>query len=208
MTEEELKAKINQMEADALVYAQKQIPLWVKIALALVLVALLIAGAAAGYYYLKHEHAVVLNQQQITQSAELAKALSISGGQAKKLTAELAAANQREPNVTYVVQAPTVEQAAVQVKKDIDAGKSPANQIPADKTVVTPNKAEQKVDVYRIQMDKAKWGVSVLVLAGGGLPVEVGGGLSYTNKDWGADGGYTSKDRAYLMTRFYPKFLN
>ena len=169
------------------------------IAIAGVLVVLLITGAMAGYYYLKYEHAVTLSQQQLQQSAELAKVLNVSQSTAKKLTAELTAANNREPNIRYIVQAPTVEQAATQVKKDIDAGKSPANQIPADKTVITPNKTEQKVDVYRITLDKAKWGVNALALVGGNETAEFGGGLAYHNKDWSVNAGGTNRGRVYVM---------
>ena len=204
MSEAELKSRVAELESAAFKAAQNSIPLWVKIALAGVLMALLCAAAAAGYYYLKHEHAALLSQQQITQTAELAKALDISHGTAKKLTAELAAAKNKEPDIRYIVQAPTVERAAVQVKKDIDAGKSPANKIPADKTVVTPNKTEQKVDVYRITLDKARWGVNGLVLAGGSDAVEVGVGPSYHNKDWSVNAGVTSRSRVYVMvTRYF-----
>ena len=69
------------------------------IAIAGVLVALLIAGAMAGYYYFKHEHAVILSQQQLQQTAELAKVLEVSQSTAKKLTAERTAANNREPDI-------------------------------------------------------------------------------------------------------------
>lgn len=205
MDRDELLASLRELELAA---AQKTVPLWVKITVAVLVIALIGAAAVAGYHWLKHEQAVVMSQQQIEQAAELVKALDITKAQAQKLTVELAKAKDREPDIRYVVQAPTVERAAVQVKKDIDAGKSPANKIPADKTVVTPNQTEQKVDVYRITLDKAKWGFNTLVLAGGDLPFEAGAGISYTNKDWGADLGYTTRNRAYLMGRFYPKILN
>jgi len=193
----------QEMQSQLLAYAQKQIPMWVKIALAGILLALLCTAASAGYYYFKHEQAALLTQQQLTQSAELAKKLDITQGQATKLAAELAAVQDKPPEIRYVVQAPTVEQAAVQVKKDIDAGKSPANKIPADKTVVTPNTKDQKVDVYRITLDKARWGVNALVLAGGDLPVEVGGGVSYHNKSWGISAGATNQRRYYVVGTWY-----
>ena len=203
MSEAELKGKVAELESAAFKAAQSAVPLWVKIALAGVLLALLCAAATAGYYYLKHEHAAILSQQQITQTAELAKALSISDNQAKKLATELAAAKNREPDIRYIVQSPTVEAAAVTVKRDIDAGKSPANKIPADKTVVTPNKTEQKVDVYRITLDKARWGVNALVLAGGSDAVEIGMGPSYHNKSWSVNAGATSRGRGYVMAVKY-----
>lgn len=203
MTETELRARVAELEAAAFTAAQKSVPLWAKIAGAVLVLALLIAAAVAGYYWIKHDHAVVMSEQQIKQSAELAQKLSISDAQAKKLATELAAANNRDPDIRYIVQAPTIEQAAVQVKKDIDAGKSPANKIPADKTVVTPNKTEQKVDVYRITLDRARWGVSGLVLAGGSEAAEFGAGAAYHNKDWSISAGGTNRGRVFLMGTKY-----
>lgn len=200
MDNAELLAKLRELELAA---AQKSVPLWVKIAVAVLVIALMIAAAVAGYHWLKHEQAVVMSQQQIQQATELAKALDISKSQAQKLTVELDKARDRPPEIQYIVQAPTVEQAAKKVKADIDAGKSPANKIPADKTVVTPNIKEQKVDVYRITLDKAKWGVSGIVLAGGSDPVEFGGGVAYHNKDWSASAGGTSRGRVYVMGTKY-----
>lgn len=200
MDNAELLAKLRELELAA---AQKSVPLWVKIAVVVLVIALMSAAAVAGYHWLKHEQAVVMSQQQIQQAAELAKALDITKAQATKLAAELAKAKDKEPEIRYIVQAPTVEQAAVQVKKDIDAGKSPANKIPADKTVVTPNVTEQKVDVYRITLDKARWGVSGLVLAGGNEAAEFGAGISYHNKDWSASVGVTTRSRVFVMGTKY-----
>jgi hypothetical protein len=203
MTEAELRARVAELEAAAFTAAQKSVPLWAKIAGAALVLALMIAAAVAGYHWIKHDHAVAMTEQQIRQSAELAQKLSISDAQAKKLATELAAAQNRDPDIRYIVQAPTVEQAAVQVKRDIDAGKSPANKIPADKTVVTPNKTEQKVDVYRITLDRARWGVSGLVLAGGSEAVEFGAGPAYHNKDWSISAGGTNRGRVFVLGTKY-----
>jgi len=200
MDNDELLTKLREMELAA---AQKTVPLWVKIAVAVLVIALMSSAAVAVYHWLKHEQAVVMSQQQIQHAAELAKSLDISKSQAQKLTVELAEAKDKPPKIQYIVQAPTVEKAADQVRKDIDAGKSPANKIPADKTVVTPNVPEQKVDVYRITLDKAKWGVSGLVLAGGNLPVEAGAGPAYHNKDWTITIGPTSQGRIFVMGTKY-----
>lgn len=203
MTEEELKAKLAEYESQALKYAQDSIPLWVKIALGLALIVAMVAAGTAAYYYFQHDHAQIMTQEQIKSKDELAKQLNITQGQAKLLATELAKVQDKPPDVRYIVQAPTVEQAAVKVKDDIDKGKSPANQIPADKTIVTANKTDQKVDVYRITLDKAKWGVNALVLAGGTDPVEAGLGPSYHNKDWSLNAGATSRGRGYVMAVKY-----
>ena len=200
MDNNELLAKLREFELAA---AQKSVPLWAKIAGAILVLALISTAAVAAYHWTHREKAQVMTELQIQQSAELAKRLDISQAQATKLAAELAKASNKDPEIRYIVQSPTVEKAADQVRKDIDAGKSPANMIPADRTVVTPNVKEQKVDVYRITLDKARFGVNVLVLAGGTDPVEVGAGPSYKNKDWVANAGGTSRGRFYLMGTKY-----
>ena len=200
MDNAELLAKLRELEIAA---AQKAWPLWAKVAVVVLVLTLIGVASAAAYHWTHREKAQIMTELQIKQSAELAKALDISQAQAKKLAAELAVAKNRDPDIRYIVQAPTVEKAADQVRKDIDAGKSPANKIPADKTVVTPNVSEQKVDVYRITLDKAKWGVSGLVLAGGSEAAEFGGGVAYHNKDWGATAGATSRGRVYVMGTKY-----
>lgn len=203
MNESELLAKLQEYEAEALARAKSAVPLWAKIAIAIVLVLAMAGACVAAYYYFQHDHAVIMTQEQIKSKEALSKELDISKKQAQLLAKELEKANEKEPEIRYITRAPTIEQAAVNVKKDIDAGKSPANQIPADKTVVTPNVKEQKVDVYRITLDKAKWGISGLVLAGGTDPVEFGAGASYHNKDWSASVGGTSRSRIFVMGTKY-----
>ena len=202
MDNDELLAKLRELELAA---AQKSWPTWAKVACVVLVIALIGAAAAAAYHYTHRERAQVMTELQIQQSAELAKRLDISQAQATKLAAELAKAKaeNREPDIRYIVQAPTIERAAEQVRKDIDAGKSPANKIPADKTVVTPNTQEQKVDVYRITLDNAKWGVSGLALAGGTEAAEFGAGISYHNKDWSASAGVTTPSRVFVMGTKY-----
>ena len=200
MDDDESYVKLRDFE---LAVAQKSVPLWAKIVVAILVLALISTAAVAAYHWTHREKAQIMTELQIQQAAELAKRLDISQAQAKKLAAELAVAKNRDPDIRYIVQAPTIEKAAEQVRKDIDAGKSPANMIPADKTVVTPNVKEQKVDVYRITLDKAKWGISGLVVAGGTDPVEFGGGVAYHNKDWGMAAGATSRGRVFVMGTKY-----
>lgn len=202
MGNDELLAKLRELELAA---AQKSWPAWAKIACVVLVIALVCAAAAAAYHYTHREKAQVMTELQIQQSAELAKRLDISQAQATKLAAELAKAKaeNREPDIRYIVQAPTVDKAAEKVRQDIDAGKSPANKIPADKTVITPNQTEQKVDVYRITLDKARLGVSGLAIIGGNDAAEFGAGISYHNKDWSASAGVTTRSRVFLMGTKY-----
>ena len=73
-----------------------------------------------------------------------------------------------KPVTSYTVIAPDVEQAAVKVSNDIKnkAPELPAVVIePTDRTVVTPNTEKQRVEVYKINLDKPhkiKTGVTVL----------------------------------------------
>lgn len=202
MDSEELLTRIRELELAA---AQKSWPTWAKVACVVLALALIGAAGAAAYNWTHREKAQVMTELQIQQSAELAKRLDISQAQATKLAAELAKAKaeNREPDIRYIVQAPTIERAAEQVRKDIDAGKSPANKIPADRTVVTPNTQQQKVDVYRITLDRARWGVSGLVLAGGSDAVEFGAGAAYHNKDWSISVGGTNRGRVFVMGTKY-----
>ena len=192
VTEQEMMQKI-------LASAKSSVPVWAKAAICLLLCALLTAAAIAGYNYLQKEHAVLLTQQQLADKVELAKALDVSQGTAKKLAAEIVAVKEKEPEIRYIETAPNIDQAAVKVQKDIDAGKSPACAIPADKTIVATNPGKQTVEVFRITLDKAKWGVNGLVLAGGSDPAEVGAGPSYYNKGYSINAGATSRGRGYVM---------
>jgi hypothetical protein len=179
---------------------------WDKIklaALALLLVAII--GGVGWLWYDKHKAPAVvqIDQAHLTDIATLQQKLDLKTHEAQLLSTELEKTQNRDPDVRYIVQAPTVQQAATKVEADIKAGTSPANKIPADKTIVTPNTTAQKVDVYRVTLDKARWGVNGLVLAGGSDPVEIGIGPAYHNKDWGASAGGTSRGRYYLMGTKY-----
>ena len=180
---------------------------WDKIKLGVLgLLVLVIVGGVAWLFINKASPPVVtqIDQAYLTDVATLKKALDIKATEAQQLAKELEVAQNKPAQIHYVTLAPTVEQAATNVEKEIKVGTSPANQIPADKTIVTPNVKEQKVDVYRVTLDKAKWGVSGLVLAGGSDPVEIGAGVSYHNKDWSASAGGTSRSRVYVMgTKFF-----
>ncbi len=126
------------------------------------------------------EKPTVLTQEQ-TQDAEALRAqLDISRANAQELQKRLAEAQagQRAPTVTYHVSAPNVERAAQVVERQIreDNPTLPrAAREKSDRTVVTPitkdadgkdlPPEEQKVDVYKINLNKAhkiKAGASVI----------------------------------------------
>ena len=126
------------------------------------------------------EKPAVMTQEQTQDVKTLRAQLDISKSNAETLQRRLAdvQAGQRAPSTTYYVTAPTVEQAAQVVEKEIraDAPTLPrAARKKSDRTVVTPitkdadgkdlPAEEQKVDVYKINLRKdhrIKAGASVI----------------------------------------------
>lgn len=116
------------------------------------------------------EKPTVMTQEQTQNAAALRAQLDISKSNAETLQRRLAEAQagQRAPAATYYVQAPTVERAAQVVERQIreDNPTLPrAAREKSDRTVVTPitkdkdgkdlPAEEQKVDVYKINLNKA-----------------------------------------------------
>ena len=152
----------------------------------LVILCLLIVGIA--YAIGRHsaseqtaaEKPAVLTQEQTQDKAALRAQLDISRANADALQKRLAEAQagQRAPSTTYYVTAPTVERAATVVERQIredDPTLPRTAREKTDRTVVTPITkdkdgkdlplAEQKVDVYKINLRKdhrIKAGASVI----------------------------------------------
>lgn len=142
----------------------------------LVILCLLIVGIAyaVGRYSASDQTAAekptVLTQEQTQDAAALRAQLDISKSNAETLQRRLAdvQAGQRAPTVTYHVSAPNVERAAQVVERQIreDNPILPrAAREKSDRTVVTPITKDadgkdlpddqQKVDVYKINLNKA-----------------------------------------------------
>lgn len=119
----------------------------------LILIILAIVGV---FIYNSHQvkKPVLLKQEQIKDPVKLANAIHITKDEAKQV---ISIKERTQPVATYYTQAPTVEQAAENVKKDI-AHSNPnlpkAATEKSDRTAVVPNTGEQKVDVYKIKLDK------------------------------------------------------
>ena len=99
-------------------------------------------------------------QEQTTDTQAVKKQLDVSQSAAEKITKEIhyIQTGETQPSVTYYVTAPTVETAAEQVAKDIKEGQPTVPKEAAqksDRTVVTADKEKQKVDVYKINLNKA-----------------------------------------------------
>lgn len=119
----------------------------------LILIILAIVGVSI---YNSHQvkKPVLLKQEQIKDPVKLANAIHITREEAQQV---ISIKERTQPVATYYTQAPTVEQAAENVKKDI-AHSNPnlpkAATEKSDRTAVVPNTEEQKVDVYKIKLDK------------------------------------------------------
>lgn len=100
------------------------------------------------------EKPVVITQQQAKSPKELSKAIHVTKQQAQEV---ISIKERSQPIATYYTQAPTVEKAAEKVKQDI-AHSNPnvpkAATEKSDRTAVVANTEEQKVDVYKIKLDK------------------------------------------------------
>ena len=116
------------------------------------------------------EKPAVITQEQVQDTAALRAQLDISKSNAETLQKRLAEvqSGRRAPTVTYHVTAPTVERAAQVVERQIredDPTLPMAAREKSDRTVVTPitqdkdgkqlPTEEQKVDVYKINLNKA-----------------------------------------------------
>lgn len=127
-----------------------------KIAVAFALcVFIAIVGVVIYHYKQKElEKPVIVTQEQAKSPQELSRAIHITEQEAQEVISKKERA---QPIATYYTQAPTVEVAAEQVKQDI-AHSNPnvpkAVTEKSDRTAVVANTDEQKVDVYKIKLDK------------------------------------------------------
>lgn len=176
-----------------------------KIAIAIILcVFIAIAGVVIYHHKQKQlEKPVVLTQEQAKSPQELSKAIHVTKQEAQEVISKK---ERTQPIATYYVQAPTVEKATEKVKQDI-AHSNPnvpkAATEKSDRTAVVANTDQQKVDVYKINLNKAhkiKAGVTVLdskayeTIGYQAGKVEVlahfdgqhfeGGSVLYTVKEW------------------------
>ena len=138
-----------------------------------------------------------------------ADTLKQSDDSARAVTREIYHIQQTQPTpqVTYYVTAPTVETAAEKVAADIKDGQPTVPKEAAqksDRTVVTADKNKQKVDVYKIDLNKPHKIKAGLMTANGKTYIGAGyqygrwegklytrtgkkveaGSITYTVKEW------------------------
>ena len=110
----------------------------------------------------KYRQAVVLQREQLEQAQALSKALHISKMNAKELQAAYDELKTKPPVASFTVKAPSLEIAAEQVAERInnqDATLPPAALEKTDRKAVVKNDTDYKVDVLKINLDKA-WELS------------------------------------------------
>ena len=129
-----------------------------------ILIILAIAGVSI-YNSHQVEKPVLLKQEQIKDPVKLANAIHITKDKAQEV---ISIKERTQPIATYYTQAPTVEKATEKVKQDI-AHSNPnvpkAATEKSDRTAVVANTDEQKVDVYKINLNKGhkiKAGVTLI----------------------------------------------
>ena len=147
----------------------------------------------------KLRQATVLTERQANEVKSLQEQLKISQGNAAALQAAYEQ-EKNKPATTFYVKAPSLPAAAEQVQERInnnDQTLPPMALEKSDRTVVVANETDYKVDVLKINLDKARLGMNVLVLAGNGG--EIGAGPSWKNRDNAINAGYTDKKRTYGM---------
>lgn len=121
----------------------------------LVCVAGLIVGAVYEWNQNKSAKAKIIYPEELQQTETIQKKLSINKDNAEQLQRKIQTA---QPNVTYYIYSPSVEAAATETARKINAGDESLPKIATektDRTVVTPDTKQQKVDVYKINLNKA-----------------------------------------------------
>lgn len=127
------------------------------ITVALFMLLVVVAGLFA--YNMMHtkklQEPVIINQTTAKNPNKLGEALNVSPNVAKEV---IAYRETTQPVVTYYTQAPTLHDAAVVTKNAI---KDNSPNIPkeatakSDRTAVVENTDEQKIDVYKINLNKS-----------------------------------------------------
>lgn len=126
----------------------------ITVALLMLLVVVAVLFAYNVMHTKKLQEPVLLNQAIVKNPVKLGEALNISPKVAKEIIAYKETA---QPVATYYTNAPTLHDAAV-ITKNAITDKSP--NIPkeaiekSDRTAVVENTDEQKVDVYKINLNK------------------------------------------------------
>jgi len=119
-----------------------------------VLAVVLVVVLSAWYIDSQKAKPVLVKQSAMTKPAELAQAIKVTPKQAEKIAQIVP---KSEPVASYTVQAPNVAQAAKLTSKMIEQKAPDLPKVAtekSDRTVIVPNEERQKVDVYKIDLEK------------------------------------------------------
>lgn len=124
----------------------------------LITILLCCAAAIAGIIY-SHEKSLkertkIVRPEELKNTDTIQKTLSIDKDNAERLKERIPTS---QPSVTYYITSPSVESAAEETKERINRNDESLPKIATektDRTVVTPNEEKQKVDVYKINLNK------------------------------------------------------
>lgn len=122
-----------------------------------------IIGLSWVLYGLYEEHfgekkPVVMTQEEATNAETVGKKAAVSPVESRIISREIEMSADTPPVVTYYVQAPTLEKAATETAKAIEAQSQTIPQAAAqksDRTIVAADKQLNKVDVYKISLRRA-----------------------------------------------------
>lgn len=132
---------------------------------AAMVIGLIILGVGYKLQVDKQEPKIVTTSN-LQDAHALSKAINVTPATAVQIQREIQRV--KEPVVSYYVQAPDVMTAAKQTQQAINSNSTALPAAITDKsdcTIVTPNEKQQKVDVYKINLNKAhkiKAGITVI----------------------------------------------
>lgn len=113
-----------------------------------------IAGILYGHEKALKERAKIVRPEELKNTDTIQKTLSIDKDNAERLKERIPTS---QPSATYYITSPSVESAAEETKERInrnDESLPRAATAKTDRTIVTPNEGKQKVDVYKINLNK------------------------------------------------------
>lgn len=147
---------------------------WAAIGAILLLTLSIVAGLVYYHDRQKEEAPKVLTTEQTKDPAVVAKEVHVSQPAAQTIVREIERTSGEAPSITYYVQSPNLDRAAetteTMIRKN-DKSLPKAVTAKSDRTVVTPDTTAQKVDVYKINLNKAhKIKTGILFIDGKAYP--------------------------------------
>lgn len=123
-----------------------------------IIVIVSVLTVVAGFVYKweadKNEKAKVVYPDKLQNTETIQKTLNINKGNAESFHRAIQTS---QPNVTYYITSPSIESVAEETEERINRSDESLPRLATektDRTVVTPNTEKQKVDVYKVNLNK------------------------------------------------------